>query len=312
MLAFNKDDESVEKIYLCFIRLLENCIDQFYVYRNLEDCKRFFFRFMNVFVKRCKELFIFSIGNIVVLLEFQFIYCGAVLVCFWKNIILCFFKSYIVFLYYWEFLFSKDKEFGDVFFIIQGYKFKDVIRVIQNFRYYFFYFVKVLCGDENENFNVLFDVFSDIDYVVFGEVERILVLCLVMLVNVKEVLQLNCKIFLYYYFQEIERKLKLMSVDSLYQVFERFLKVVKRVLMAVDDKFVVEALQDLFFERDEEYLMDCYWRWDSMYIKGVVIRGFYYEEVKLNRLFYVDFVYYFVELQFEFGQNETNELVLED
>nr|XP_005600889.1 TPR and ankyrin repeat-containing protein 1 isoform X2 [Equus caballus] len=312
MLAPNKDDESAEKTHLCFIRLLENCIDQLYVYRNPEDCKRLFFRFMNVLVKRCKEPLIPSIGNTVALLEFQFIHCGAVLACLWKNTILCLPKSYIALLHYWEFLFSKDKELGDVFSIIQGYKPKDVIRAIQNFRYHLSYLVKVLCGDENENFNVLLDAFSDIDYVVSGEAERTLVLCLVMLVNAKEVLQPNCKTLLYHHFQEIERKLKLMSVDSPHQVPERLLKVVKRVLMAVDDKSVAEALQDLLLERDEEYLMDCYWRWDSMHTKGVVIRGLYHEEVKLNRLLYVDPVHYFAEPQSEFGQNETNELVSED
>ncbi|KAM5191184.1 TPR and ankyrin repeat-containing protein 1 isoform 2-T2 [Callospermophilus lateralis] len=313
MLVPNKDDESAEKTHLCFIRLLENCIDQLYVYRNPEDYKRLFFRFMNVLIKRCKEPLIPSIGNTVALLEFQFIHCGVVLARLWKNAILCLPKSYIALLHYWEFLFSKkDKELGDVFSIIQDYKPKDVTRAIQDFRFHLSYLVKVLCGYENANFNVLLDAFSEIDYVVSGEAERTLVLCLVMLVNAEEVLQPFCKPLLYRHFQEIETRLQLMSMDCPDQVPERLRKVVRRVLMAVNVKSVAEALQDLLFERDEEYLMDCHWRWDSVHTKGSVVRGLCHEEVKLNRLLCVGPVDYFAEPECEFGQDETDELALED
>ncbi|XP_069331603.1 TPR and ankyrin repeat-containing protein 1 [Eulemur rufifrons] len=313
MLAPNKDDESMEKTHLCFIRLLENCIDQFYVYRNPEDYKRLFFRFMNVLVKRCKEPLVPSIGNTVALLEFQFVHCGVVLARLWKNAILCLPKSYIALLHYWEFLFSKkDKEFGDVFSIIQEYKPKDVTRAIQDFRFHLSYLVKVLCGCENVQFNVLLDAFSEINCVVSGEAERTLVLCLVMLVNAEEVLQPSCKPLLYRHFQEIETRLQLMSMDSPDQVPERLLKVVRRVLMAVTVKSVAEALQELLFERDEEYLMDCHWRWDSVQTKGSMFRGLYHEEVRLNRLLCVDPVDYLAESECEFGEDETDELALED
>ncbi|KAM4842474.1 TPR and ankyrin repeat-containing protein 1 isoform 3-T3 [Thomomys bottae] len=313
MLVPNKEDESTEKIYLCFIRLLENSIDQLYVHRNPEDYKRLFFRFMNVLIKRCKEPLIPSIGNTVALLEFQFVHCGVVLVRLWKNSVLCLPKSYIALLHYWEFLSSKkDKEFGDVFSIIQEYKPKDVNRAIQDFRFHLSYLVKVLCGYENVNFNVLLDAFGEIDYVVSGEAERALVLCLVMLVNAEEVLQPFCKPLLYRHFQEIETRLQLMSMDWPNQVPERLRKVVRRVLMAVSVKSVAEALQDLLFERDEEYLMDCHWRWDSAHTKGSVVRGLCHEEVRLNRLLCVGPVDYFGELECEFSQDETDEVMLED
>ncbi|XP_012600871.2 TPR and ankyrin repeat-containing protein 1 isoform X2 [Microcebus murinus] len=313
MLAPNKDDESTEKTHLCFFRLLENCIDQFYVYRNPEDYKRLFFRFMNVLVKRCKDPLIPSIGNTVAVLEFQFVHCGVVLARLWKNAILCLPKSYIALLHYWEFLFSrKDKEFGDVFSIIQEYKPKDVTRAIQDFRFHLSYLVKVLCGYENVHFNVLLDAFSEINCVVSGEAERTLVLCLVMLVNAEEVLQPSCKPLLYRHFQEIETRLQLMSMDCPDQVPERLLKVVRRVLMAVTVKSVAEALQDLLFERDEEYLMDCHWRWDSVQTKGSMFRGLYHEEVRLNRLLCMDPVDYLAEPECDFGEDETDELALED
>nr|XP_025740428.1 TPR and ankyrin repeat-containing protein 1 isoform X3 [Callorhinus ursinus] len=313
MLAPNKDDDNTEKTHLCFIRLLENCIDQFYVYRNPEDYKRLFFRFMNVLVKRCKEPLIPSIGNTVALLEFQFVHCAVVLARLLKNAILCLPKSYIALLHYWEFLFSKkDRELGDVFCIIQEYKPKDVTRAIQDFRFHLSYLVKVLCGCENMNFNVLLDAFAEIEYVVSGEAERTLVLCLVMLVNAKELLQPCCKPLLHRHFQEIQKRLQQMSMDCPDQVPERLLKVVKRVLTAVTVKSVAEALQDLLSERDEEYLMDCHWRWDSVHTKGPVVRGLYHEEVKLSRLLCVDSVDYLAEPECEFGQDETDELASDD
>ncbi|XP_007943872.2 TPR and ankyrin repeat-containing protein 1 [Orycteropus afer afer] len=313
MLVPNKDDESTEKTHLCFIRLLENCIHQFYVYRNPEDYKTLFFRFMNVLVRRCKEPLIPSIGNTVALLEFQFVHCGVVLARLWKNAILCLPKSYISLLHYWEFLFSKkDKELRDVFYIIQEYKPKDVTRAFHDFRFQLSYLVRVLCGYENVRFNVLLDAFSDINYVISGEAERTLVLCLVMLVNTEEILQPCCKPYLCCHFEEIERRLQLMSMDFPDHVPERLFRVVRRVLVAVSMKSVAEALQDLLFERDEEYLMDCCWRWDSMHTKGSVVRGLYHEEVRLNRLLSVDSVDYFAEPEYEFDQDETDELALED
>ncbi|XP_073930258.1 TPR and ankyrin repeat-containing protein 1 isoform X3 [Castor canadensis] len=313
MLVPNKEDEGTEKIHLCFIRLLENSIDQLYMHRNPEDYKRLFFRFMNVLIKRCKEPLIPSIGNTVALLEFQFIHCGVVLARLWKNAVLCLPKSYIALLHYWEFLTSKkDKELGDIFSIIQEYKPKDVARAIQDFRFHLSYLVKVLCGYENVNFNVLLDAFSEIDFVVSGEAERTLVLCLVMLVNAEEVLQPFCKQLLYRHFEEIETRLQLMSMDWPGQVPERLQKVVRRVLVAVSVKSVAEALQDLLFERDEEYLVDCHWRWDSVHTKGSVVHGLCHEEVRLNRLLCVGPVDHFAESECEFDQDETDELALED
>ncbi|XP_005348261.1 TPR and ankyrin repeat-containing protein 1 [Microtus ochrogaster] len=309
MLVPNREDENVEKSYLCFIRLLESSMDQLYVHRNPEDYKRLFFRFMNVLIRRCKTPLVPSITNTVVLLELQFIHCGVVLARLWKNAVLCLPKSYIALLHFWEFLFSKkDRESGDVFSIIQEYKPKDVARAIRDFRSHLSYLVKVLCGYENMNFNVLLDAFSEIDYVISGEAERTLVLCLVMLVNAEEVLQPFCKPLLYRRFREIETRLQLMSANWPDQVPKRLLKVVQRVLMAVSVKSVAEALQDLLFERDEEYLVDCHWRWDSVHTKGTVVRGLCHEEVRLNRLLCMGPVDQFADPEWDFGEDETHEL----
>ncbi|XP_076433331.1 TPR and ankyrin repeat-containing protein 1 isoform X1 [Peromyscus maniculatus bairdii] len=309
MLVPNKEDETAEKSYLCFIRLLETSLDQLYVHRNPEDYKRLFFRFMNVLIRRCKAPLVPSITNTVVLLELQFIHCGVVLARLWKNAVLCLPKSYIALLHFWEFLFSKkDRESGDVFSIIQEYKPKDVARAIRDFRFHLSYLVKVMCGYENMNFNVLLDAFSEIDYVISGEAERTLVLCLVMLVNAEEVLQPFCKPLLYRRFREIQTRLQLMSMNWPDQVPKRLLKVVQRVLMAVSVKSVAEALQDLLFERDEEYLVDCHWRWDSVHTKGTVVRGLCHEEVRLNRLLCMGPVDQFADPEWDFGEDETHEL----
>nr|XP_044992872.1 TPR and ankyrin repeat-containing protein 1 isoform X1 [Jaculus jaculus] len=313
MLVPNKDNESTEKTHLCFIRLLETSIDQLYVHRNPEDYKRLFYRFMNVLIRRCKEPLIPSIINTVVLLELQFVHCGVVLARLRKNTILCLPKSYIALLHYWEFLSGKkDREPVDVFSIIQEYKPKDVTRAIQDLRFHLSYLAKVLCGYENMNFNVLLDAFSEVDHVISGEAERTLVLCLVMLVNAEDILQPMCKPLLNRHFQEIQTRLQLMSVDWPDQVPERLRRVVQRVLMAGSVKSVAEALQDLLFARDEEYLVDCRWRWDSVPAKGAVVRGLHHEEVRLNRLLCVGSAGHFDELECEFGQDETDELALED
>uniref|UniRef100_A0A8C6W313 Tetratricopeptide repeat and ankyrin repeat containing 1 n=1 Tax=Nannospalax galili TaxID=1026970 RepID=A0A8C6W313_NANGA len=309
MLVPNKEDESTEKSHLCFIRLLESSMDQLYVHRNPEDYKRLFYRFMNVLIKRCKEPLIPSIINTVLLLELQFVHCGVVLTRLWKNAVLCLPKSYIALLHYWEFLSSKkDRELSDVFSIIQEYKPKDVARAIRDFRFHLSYLVKVLCGYENMNFNVLLDAFSEIDYVISGEAERTLVLCLVMLVNAEEVLQPFCKTLLYRHFQEIQTRLELMSMDWPDQVPQRLRKVVQRVLVAGSVKSVAEALQDLLFERDEEYLVDCHWRWDSVHTKGTTVRGLCHEEVRLNRLLCVGPVDHFAEPEWDLGEDEMEEL----
>lgn len=49
-----------------------------------------------------------------------------------------------------------------------------------------------------------------------------------------------------------------------------------------------------------------------MYTKGVMVRGLYHEEVKLNRLQCVEPMDYYAEPEYELGQDETDELALED
>lgn len=286
MLLPDKNDENAGKTHLCFFRLLENSLEQFYVHKNPENCKRFFFRFMNVLVKKCTRYLIPSIGNTVMLLEFQYILCCAVLMRLSKNLTLCFPKSYIALLHYWEFLFkSKDhnKELRDTFSIIQEYRPKDPYVAVQNFMFHLCYLAKVLCGVHGM-FNVLLDAFQDPDCITSGEAERTVVLCLVMLLNADQVQNSKYKSHLCRYFPEIKAMLNSMRKDSPSKVPERLLRVVEQVSDATHVREIAVGLQELLKERDEEYLVDCRWKWDSAYTQGhPPIRGILYETINLDR-----------------------------
>ncbi|XP_009581848.1 PREDICTED: TPR and ankyrin repeat-containing protein 1-like, partial [Fulmarus glacialis] len=286
MLLPDKNAENAGRTHLCFIRLLENSLEQFYVHKNPENCKRFFFRFLNVLIKKCTRYLIPSIGNTVMLLEFQYILCCAVLMRLSKNITLCFPKSYIALIHYWEFLFrSKDrnKELRDTFSIIQEYRPKDAYVAIQNFRFHLCYLAEVLCGVHGK-FNVLLDAFEDPDCITSGEAERTIVLCLVMLLNADQAQNSKYRSLLCHHFPEIKAMLKSMRKDSPSKVPERLLRVVEQVIDATHVREIAASLQELLTERDAEYLVDCRWKWDSAYTQGhPPIRGILYETINLDR-----------------------------
>ncbi|XP_008939185.1 PREDICTED: TPR and ankyrin repeat-containing protein 1-like, partial [Merops nubicus] len=285
MLLPDKYAENTGRPHLCFIRLLENSLEQLYVHKNPENCKRFFFRFMNVLVKKCTRNLVPSIGNTVMLLEFQYILCCAVLMRLSKNITLCFPKSYIALIHYWEFLFrSKDhnKELRDTFSIIQDYRPKDAYVAVQNFRAHLCYLAEVLCGVHGR-FNVLLDAFEDPKCITSGEAERTAVLCLVMLLNADQVQNPKCRFLLRQHFPEIKAMLKSVGEDSAFQVPGRLLKVVEQGSDATHVREIAAGLQELLAERDAEHLVDCRWKWDPVYTQGHPIRGILYEPINLDR-----------------------------
>ncbi|XP_071592123.1 TPR and ankyrin repeat-containing protein 1 isoform X1 [Heliangelus exortis] len=286
MLLPDKNVENAGRMHLCFIRLLENSFEQFYVHKSPENCKWFFFRFLNVIIKKQTRFLIPSIGNTVMLLEFQYIICCAVLMRLCKNITLCFPKSYIALIHYWEFLFrSKDskKELKDTFSIIQEYRPKDVCASIQNFRHHLCYLAEVLCGVHG-NFNVLLDAFRNLDCLTSGEAERTIVLCLVMLLNADQVESSNHRSLLGHQFYVMNTVLKMIREDHASKMPRRLLRVVEKVSDATHVREIATGLQELLTERDEEHLVDCRWRWDSAYTQGhPPIRGILYEKINLDR-----------------------------
>ncbi|NWR55162.1 TRNK1 protein, partial [Bucorvus abyssinicus] len=303
MLLPDKNDENTGRTHLCFIRLLENSLEQFYVHKNPENCKRFFFRFMNVLVKKYTRYLIPSIGNTVMLLEFQYILCCAVLMRLSKNVTLCFPKSYLALFHYWEFLFrSKDhnRELKDTFSIIQEYRPKDPFVAVQKFRFHLHYLTEVLCGAHGK-FNVLLDAFEDPDYVTSGEAERTVVLCLVMLLNADQVQNSQYRSLLCHHFPKIKEKLKSMRRNFPSKVPARLLRVVEQVSDATHVREIAASLQELLKERDAEYLLDCRWKWDSAYThEHPPIRGILYESINLDRFMtFLDKTEYADELEKE-------------
>ncbi|TRZ26625.1 hypothetical protein HGM15179_000506 [Zosterops borbonicus] len=306
MLLPDKNAENTGRTHLCFIRLLENSLEQFYVHKNPENCKRFFFRFMNVLIKKCTRYLIPSIGNTVMLLEFQYILCCAVLMRLSKNITVCLPKSYIALLHYWEFLFRRKdhyKELKDTFSIIQEYRPKDTNVAIYYFRSHLCYLAEVLCGVHGR-FDVLLDAFEDPDCITSGEAERTVVLCLVMLLNADQVQSSKDRSLLRRLFPEVKAMLESVERDTPSKVPGRLLRVVERVGNATHVREVAAGLQELLTERDEEHLVDCHWNWDTAYTQGhPPIRGIQYERVNLDRFIAsLDEMEYDYELKEEFEE----------
>lgn len=292
MLTPDKYAENAESTYLCFIRLLQNSMDQLYIHRNIEECRWLFYRFMNVLVVKCINPLIPSIRNTVALLEFQFVLCCAVLMRLCKNLTLCLPKSYISLFHYWDFLFRRGDHHKDfTYSVIQDYKPEDTKKAIKDFKKHLMYLADVLCGFEN--FNVLVDAFGDPDYITSGEAERTVVLCLVMLINADQVLSWKYKMILAEHFPTIKESLLELKEDYPSKVPERLLRIVSLMSEASEVKEVVEGLKELLFCRDEEFLADCRWRWDSKGPRGTwhedsrVLRGIYYEVADLDRFAYL-------------------------
>ncbi|XP_069071086.1 TPR and ankyrin repeat-containing protein 1 isoform X1 [Pleurodeles waltl] len=273
------DHQKGDNAHMCFMRLLQSCIDQLYVDKNPENCKRYFFRFMNVIIK--KRL-VPGIGNTVMLLEFQFVVCCAVLMRLQKKLFVYLPKSYIALLHFWEFMFSRKNRkmlIKDTFSILWEYIPKDVTNAIKEFRYHLFYLARVLCGDVDQSFNVILDAFNEPDFIISGEAERAVVLCLTMLVNIGGVFENRVKPLLRNIFQEIKAKLINMKEKFSSKVPERLVEVVERVTIATDIEEIVDSLQNLLIFRDDEHLVECHWRWDSNYGKGAV-RGIFFEKIQ--------------------------------
>lgn len=292
MLMADKYAENAESTYLCFIRLLQNSMDQLYIHRNVEECRWLFYRFMNVLVVKCINPLIPSIRNTVALLEFQFVLGCAVLMRLCRNMTLCLPKSYISLFHYWDFLFRRGEHNKDfTYSVIQDYKPEDTKKAIKDFKKHLMYLADVLCC--YEDFSVLVDAFSDPDYITSGEAERTVVLCLVMLINADQVLSWKYKMLLAEHFPTIKESLLELQKDFPSRVPERLLRIVGLMSEASEVKEVVQGLKELLYCRDEEFLADCHWRWDPKGARGSwhednrVLRGIYYEVADLDRFAYL-------------------------
>ncbi|XP_069814576.1 TPR and ankyrin repeat-containing protein 1 isoform X2 [Dendropsophus ebraccatus] len=263
--------------HIHFFRLLQTSLQQLYQYKNPDSCKRYFFRFMNLLVKKCVLPLIPNIGNTMMLLEFQFMLCCAVLMRFDRDASVSLPKSYISILHYWEYMFGKKGSLKDTYSILWEYKPKDVCELTRHFRHHILYLAKVLSGDEKEEFNVLLDAFNDVDYITSGEAERTLVFWLVMMVNLNGVVPERAKPLLTKYIPEVQSKLDSLRNQFPLKVPRRLVNAVSKLATADKTEDLFSLLQELLANRDDERLVECSWRWDISYGRGQV-RGIFFDD----------------------------------
>lgn len=272
--------------HIHFFRLLQASLQQLYEYRNPDGCKRYFFRFMNLLVKKCVLPLIPNIGNTMILLEFQFMLCCAVIMRFVKDTRVVLPKSYISILNYWENRFGKKSSLKDTYSILWEYKPKDVGQLTRHFRHHIVYLGKVLSGDEEEKFNVLVDAFNDIDYISSGEAERTLVFWLVMMVNLTGVVPEWAKSMLTKHIPVIQSKLDSLRNQFPLKVPSRLVNVINKLSTTNATEDLVSLLQELLAHRDDERLVECSWRWDIAYGKGQVRGIFFDDKFRFRKLSY--------------------------
>ncbi|KAG8442714.1 hypothetical protein GDO86_011493 [Hymenochirus boettgeri] len=279
MLKPDESSGSVKDRHIHFFRLFQSSVDQLYFYKKPEECKTYFYRFLNSIVKKHIEPLIPNIGNTVMLLEFQFILCCTVVMRLDQGTKFLFPKSYISILHHWESMFGNKgtkSVVKDTYSILLEYKPRDAKQAIKRFKHHLLYLAKVLCGEEETRFNVLLDAFHDIDCISSGEAERTLVLCLVMMVNNGKVKSPETLIF-NNIFATVKEELEQTKEMFPSKVPERLVTAVNNVSNYCNLEQVVDVLQSLLSLRDEEHLVECSWRWDVSYFKGSV-RGVFYDD----------------------------------
>ncbi|KAM5158269.1 TPR and ankyrin repeat-containing protein 1 [Mantella aurantiaca] len=262
--------------HIHFFRLLQASVDELYINKNPDGCKKYFYRFMNLVVRKCIEPLIPNIGNTVMLLEFQFILCCAVLMRFSKYTVLLP-KSYISIVHFWETMFRKKNVLKDTYSILWEYKTKDVGRLIAHFQHHLTYLAAVLCGHEKEEFNVLLDAFNSVDCISSGEAERSLVFCLVMMVNLQGVVSEKARPILRKHIPQLQKNIKDLQKNFPQTIPKRLVSAVDKVTSTDKDGDLIHLLENLLAQRDDERLVECTWKWDSSYGRGCV-RGIFFDD----------------------------------
>ncbi|XP_072908202.1 TPR and ankyrin repeat-containing protein 1-like isoform X2 [Hemitrygon akajei] len=271
-------------IHLCIFRLLFMSMKYFYECSDPEQCVHNFFRFMNVLVRRCVEPVIPSIANTVMVLEFQFILCSCILMHLTKNLVVYLPRSFIALLHYWNFMFKgqfRHTKPKNIFSIINDYKPKEVPKVVYRMRRHLSYLASVLCGKQSKDFNVLLDAFRDLDYISSGEAERTVVLCLVMLINARQVLEPWATEMIRNNFWKVGKMLIKVSQCHQSKIPARLRELIEKVNGAQSVQDVVSGLQELLNKRDDENLHDCIWKWDHYSGPGSV-RGIYFRNLHIE------------------------------
>ncbi|XP_032876109.1 TPR and ankyrin repeat-containing protein 1 isoform X2 [Amblyraja radiata] len=272
-------------LHLCIFRLLIISMKTFFESSDPERCIHNFYRFMNVLVKRCVDPLIPSIPNTIMVLELQFVLCCSVLMHLAQNVVVYLPRSFIALLHYWNFMFKgqfKLTKPKNSFSIINEYKPKDVPKAIHKIKQHLSFLARVLCGEENKNFNVLLDAFSHADYYSSGEAERTLVLCLVMLINTPQVLEPWAVEMIMCSLRKVEKLQIKVSQDHESKVPARLRELLEKVNGAQTVGDIASNLQELLSKRDDENLHECVWKWDHYsgpgYVRGIYFRNLHIEK----------------------------------
>ncbi|XP_077978099.1 TPR and ankyrin repeat-containing protein 1-like [Glandiceps talaboti] len=138
------------------------------------------------------------------------------------------------------------------------------------------FLVNLLCGEHYDGyFNILKDAFSQNsdESIKSGEAERSLVMALVMLSNIGVVTPVICE-------PTLRKHLTAIRVDK--KLPDRVAEALKSVQQAKGIHDVVSALKKLLIDRENEYLHQCRWRWDT---RHGGIRGLEYRPIQEDRFY---------------------------
>uniref|UniRef100_A0A8C4TF54 Tetratricopeptide repeat and ankyrin repeat containing 1 n=1 Tax=Erpetoichthys calabaricus TaxID=27687 RepID=A0A8C4TF54_ERPCA len=192
-----------------------------------------------------------DIGNTVMLIEFQFVLTCFLLMRICGNLSMSLPKSYLTLLNLWDFLLKGSSSLV----ISNWYKPKELYKLRRHLEY----LIGVMCGHVNSDFNVLVDASSNSSFIISGETERTVVLCLVMLINCIQITSPRFAFFIRSNLINVADTLKKVLKKEKCQVPTRLVATIDEVNNAKSMCDVIESLQVLLIQRDEEYLLDCTW-----------------------------------------------------
>ncbi|XP_028673375.2 TPR and ankyrin repeat-containing protein 1-like [Erpetoichthys calabaricus] len=243
--------EKGSKECISFFRLFLVSMRDLYQNKDPLKCVHSFYRFMNVIVKKNRRNMIPDIGNTVMLIEFQFVLTCFLLMRICGNLSMSLPKSYLTLLNLWDFLLKGSSSLV----ISNWYKPKELYKLRRHLEY----LIGVMCGHVNSDFNVLVDASSNSSFIISGETERTVVLCLVMLINCIQITSPRFAFFIRSNLINVADTLKKVLKKEKCQVPTRLVATIDEVNNAKSMCDVIESLQVLLIQRDEEYLLDCTW-----------------------------------------------------
>uniref|UniRef100_A0A8C4N9F6 Uncharacterized protein n=1 Tax=Eptatretus burgeri TaxID=7764 RepID=A0A8C4N9F6_EPTBU len=237
---------------ICFFRLFVDSMSYFQN-RELADSMHYFYRFLKLIKDRqsFNHSLLPSMGNLVMLLEFQFLLTFALFMRV-KHQVICLPRSYLTILNLWELLVNVNltnrKNAINTYAAKKGVE----SRLTNHLKF----LVDSLSSCLPRTFSK--------ECLMSGEMERAVVLCLVVLVNSGIVSKIDIPIRLY--LSELKVKLESLFAD----VPSRLMACVGAVNSAKRPIDVVNILEGLLKQRDDEFVQDFSWE-NSHYGQNSII-----------------------------------------